>query len=71
MTAIFLVDAEKCVPSPEAWPMVWEEHEAWRKLRDAREAEEANKAAQAEKARPCTFALPHPALNCLQSRYYN
>ena len=52
MTAIFLVDAEKCVPSPEAWPMVWEEHEAWRKLRDAREAEEASKAAQAEKARP-------------------
>ena len=57
VTAIFLVDAEKCLPSPAAWPKVWEEHEAWRKLRNAREAEDARKAAQAEKVRQQLLAL--------------
>lgn len=57
MTAIFLVDAEKCLPSAAAWPKLWEEHEAWRKLRNAREAEDARKAAQAEKVRQPLLAL--------------
>lgn len=60
MTAVFLVDAEKCLPSTAAWPKLWEEHEAWRKLRNAREVEDARKAAQAEKVRrscrPCDGA---------------
>lgn len=39
VTVVFLVDADKCLPSKQAWPQVWEKQQAWLQAKKTHEHE--------------------------------
>lgn len=42
VTVVFLVDADKCLPSKEEWPQVWEKQQAWLQAKKTHEDEQVS-----------------------------